>query len=326
MANWEITFLGTGSYASSAHRSLFGVLVDIGGSRTLIDCPDGSLARMRGVGLGSVDRVLLTDTGSLQTAGLLALGEFGRRGRRPPLPVFGPPGTRRVCDALADAAGLRGNGLFETDEVSAGDALDVGANVTCEALEMAGHGAASPIAYLTIEPPLPGRVDTAAAAAHGIRGAEFQQLLEGRSVRGARPQDIIGRPRLGRRVVLAARGRLNDESENAFCRADLVVVAAPFMDERLEVALEAGFLTGLEAAAAARRLGVRCMAVHQIGPWAPVGDYLAEARQAGGSLIVPEDGDRIELPLPDVGPPRHTRQRSAQRPTRGAPPKRDRAT
>ncbi len=101
----RVTFLGSGDAFGSGGRLQACILVETGGSRTLLDCGASSMIAMRraGVDPNSVDAVLLSHLHGDHFGGVpfmvLDAQLVSRRSR--PLVVAGPPGTaRRVTEAM----------------------------------------------------------------------------------------------------------------------------------------------------------------------------------------------------------------------------------
>ena len=99
------------------------------------------------------------------------------------------------------------------------------------------------------------------------------------------------------------RGRPSDELRSAIRNSDVSIFATPFTDDRLELAEEAGYLTGWEAATLAREEGVRLCAIQRLGPYSATSYQLMEARQFNEDLSAPADGSLIRVYLPDLGTP-----------------------
>jgi ribonuclease Z len=102
----RITLLGTGS-GPLVNLRQFGssTLVEAGGKRLLFDCGRGATIRLTqaGIPIGSIGRLFLTHLHSdhvLQIPDLLLAGWVGPTGRRAPLEVWGPDGTRDMMSAM----------------------------------------------------------------------------------------------------------------------------------------------------------------------------------------------------------------------------------
>jgi len=102
----RVTLLGSGS-GPPVNLRQFGasILVEAGGKRLLFDCGRGATIRLTqaGIPIGSVGRVFLTHLHSdhvMQIPDLLLAGWIGPTGRKAPLEVWGPAGTRDMMSAM----------------------------------------------------------------------------------------------------------------------------------------------------------------------------------------------------------------------------------
>jgi len=105
----RITLLGTGG-GPLVNLRQFGAstLVEAGGKRLLFDCGRGATIRLveAGIPIGAVGRLFLTRLHSdhvMQIPDLLLAGWVGSTGRRAPLEVWGPDGTRDMMSGLEKA-------------------------------------------------------------------------------------------------------------------------------------------------------------------------------------------------------------------------------
>jgi ribonuclease Z len=96
--------------------------------------------------------------------------------------------------------------------------------------------------------------------------------------------------------------------------ADLLVHEATFSDDELDRARETAHTTAREAAELAAEAEVGLLALTHLSPRHPPGVLRAQAREAFDRTIVPRDFDRVELPLPERGGPRHLRWDEAPQP------------
>ncbi len=313
-SDWHMTFIGTGPWRPFPRRGLPAVRLDAGGVSVLFDCGDGTLDRLLLKGGTNVDVVLLCSTSAASITGLLMLAETHRADRQRPLRVAGPVGTIDRVTTLSRLSSAP-DGLFILEELNPGEVVADLGGLYVEAIRSETPRSAC-LSYVVIEPSLPGRFDVDAAARHGISGPDFGRLSSGQTVRGVRPEDVMGPRRLGRRLFINGRGRTTPEMDESLEGADVAVFAAPFMDERLEVAEELGYMTGWEAAHLATNRRVRTVMLYQLTPSAPVAVHVAEARQFHRSVHAPRPGQVLAIPLPEVGPPAlQSDQRPTQRPT-----------
>ena len=107
-ANGNITviLLGTGTPYPDAQRFGSAILVEAGGKTMLFDCGRGAVIRLKEVGVNpkDVDEVFLTHLHSDHVVGLPDLWLTGWfLGRRGPLSVWGPAGTREMTEHLRQA-------------------------------------------------------------------------------------------------------------------------------------------------------------------------------------------------------------------------------
>ena len=108
----RVTLLGTG--VPNPHINAFGTstLIEAGDEKLLIDCGRGTTIRLSqlGLGVGHVDRVILSHYHSDHYAGLFDLAMTGTiqqkfGGRYGPLHVHGPPGVKRIAEGAWIATG-----------------------------------------------------------------------------------------------------------------------------------------------------------------------------------------------------------------------------
>lgn len=302
-SEWILTFVGTGNLNSQNRRGQSAVLLEAAGSNYLFDCGDGTADRLRKFGRTAIDVIAISEVSSTAMAGMLAVAELNRHHGRSPIVVMGPPGLTDALTALASISRSPFEELFTPYERSSGVAIEHRSGIFLEAVPVDVGEMATANAYLIYESAIPGKIDAKLGAKLGLRGSDYSQIQAGESVRGVRPADIVGPPQLGRRIVIGARGRQTDSLLAALEGSDVALIAAPFTDERLEVAEESYFLTGWEAAQLFADCRVRFPLITQLGPSSPTWVQLAEARQYFPTINAPSDGQSVEIPLPGRGLP-----------------------
>jgi len=126
----KVVLLGTG-VGPPVNLRQYGAstLVEAGGVRLLFDCGRGATIRLAqaGVPLGSISRVFLTHLHSdhvIQLPDLLLTGWVGG-GRKIPLEVWGPEGTRAMMDHLQQAFAFDIHMRRDVDEKALGDGIKV---------------------------------------------------------------------------------------------------------------------------------------------------------------------------------------------------------
>ena len=302
----DVVFLGTAGSAPTAGRGLSATLVRRGGDRLLFDCGEGTQRQLlRSIGLVDLEHVFLTHFHADHFLGLPGmLKTFGLRGREVPLTVYGPPGLRALFGVLEPLVGrvpyeLQLVELQPNEEVRRDD-------YRIAAFEVRHRVRA--YGYALVEDERPGRFDAARARELGVaEGPDFGRLQRGEPVGDVTPDDVLGPPRPGRKIVLSGDTAPCDMTRVAAHGADLLVHEATFADEEHARARETAHTTAREAAELAAAAEVSLLALTHISPRHPPGVLRAEAREAFDRTIVPRDFDRVELPLPERGEPRHVR-------------------
>jgi ribonuclease Z len=302
----SLTFLGTAGSVPTARRATACFLVRRGGDKLLIDCGEGAQRQMlRSTGLLDLDEIYLTHYHAdhyLGIPGLLKTYDLHDRQRR--LVIYGPRGLRDLFKGLRRIFG-RTRFDIELVELEPGDSTGHdGYRVEAVPVEHRVHA----LGYVLVEDPRPGRFDPERASALGVgAGPDFGRLQSGESVPGTggpvRPEDVMGDPRPGRRVVVSGDTRACDTIGAAARGAQLLVHDASFCDSEEERAAETGHATARQAAALARAADVHLLALVHISTRYRVTDVLVEARQEFPSTEAPRDFDVVEIPLPERGEP-----------------------
>jgi ribonuclease Z len=126
----KIVLLGTG-VGPPVNLQQYGaaILVEAGGMRLLFDCGRGATLRLAQMGIphGSINRLFLTHLHSdhvIQIPDLLLTGWVGG-GRRSPLQVWGPAGTREMMDHLQKAFAFDIHMRRDVDEHAPADGIQV---------------------------------------------------------------------------------------------------------------------------------------------------------------------------------------------------------
>jgi ribonuclease Z len=302
----DVVFVGTAGSAPTARRSLPALLVRRGGERLLFDCGEGTQRQLlRSIGLVDLEQVFLTHYHADHFLGLPGmLRTFSLRGREAPLTVYGPPGLRRLFEALRVVIGRT---PFELRLVELEPAEPLRRDGYVVAPFAVDHRTGA-YGYALVEEGRPGRFDERRARELGVpAGPEFGRLQRGEAVAGAhrevRPEEVVGPPRPGRKIVLSGDTAPCPTTEVAAHRADLLVHEATFADEEAERAAQTGHSTARGAAELAARAEVRMLALTHVSPRYAGSELRAEAEQAFRPIVVPRDLDRIEVPFPERGPP-----------------------
>lgn len=127
----RVILLGTG-VGPPVNLEKYGAstLIEAGGQRLLFDCGRGATLRLTeaGIPIGSVRRLFVTHLHSdhvIQVPDLLLAGWVGRDGRKAPLEVWGPKGTRDMMRALEQAFAFDIHMRRDVDEKLPADGIKV---------------------------------------------------------------------------------------------------------------------------------------------------------------------------------------------------------
>ncbi|KQV84815.1 hypothetical protein ASD15_06555 [Massilia sp. Root351] len=134
-APFRVHLLGTGSPLPETRRFGPSVLVEAGGQKFLFDAGRGPMQRLHTLGIpfAAVDKLFITHLHSDHTIGIPDLYLTGwLRGRKTPLHVWGPAGTRGMMEHMAKAFDYDIKIRLEQNPGSQVDAADIGAGVAYE--------------------------------------------------------------------------------------------------------------------------------------------------------------------------------------------------
>jgi ribonuclease Z len=302
----DVVFLGTSGGMPSANRNPAGLLVRRGGERILFDCGEGTQRQLlrSTVGLVDLGEIFVTHFHADHYLGLPGmLKTFALRGRDVPLTVYGPPGLRDLFGSLRRIFGKLTYPL-DLVELRAGDSLDRGDYAIVPFA--VSHGVAA-LGYSLVEEPRPGRFDVDTADALGVpNGPARGALQRGESVtiddgRVVTPDEVLGPPRAGRKVVIAGDTEPTATTIEAARGADVLVHEATFCDDEAERAADVRHSTARGAAAVAREAEVALLALTHVSPRYFGREVAAEAREVFADTVVPRDFDTIDVRFEERG-------------------------
>lgn len=298
----SIFFAGTAGSAPTARRGLPSLLVRRGGDRILFDCGEGTQRQLvASVGLVEMSEIFLTHYHADHWLGLPGmLKTFDLRGRERPLAIHGPPGLRELLTLAMRTAG-RVKFELQLVELAGGDVLERD-GYKIAAVEVAHRVPA--FGYVLFEDARPGVFDVEAATSLGLKpGPEFGRVQRGETVRGVTPEQLLGPPRAGRKLVISGDTAPCDALRIAAHGADLLVHEATFANDEADRARETGHSTAGQAAAVARDAEVRMLALDHLSMRHPARTLRDEARAVFEPTVLPRDYDTIEIPFPERGEP-----------------------
>jgi ribonuclease Z len=301
----SLFFVGTGGSVPASGRGLPAILVRRGGDRLLFDCGEGTQRQLMRLGMfGDFDSVFITHFHADHWLGLPGmLKSFALRDREQPLTVYGPTGLRELMEAMRVV--VYGRLPFELSVIElepAGPVQRDGYEIVAVPVD---HGERLAFAYALVETQRPGEFDPRLAEQLGVApGPDFGLLQRGETVAGVAPEQVMGPPREGRKVVLSGDTAPCERLRIAAHQADVLVHEATFAAEDAERAHETSHSTATQAAELARDAEARLLAITHISSRYSGRELRDEARAVFANTEAPRDFDAIEVPFPERGPAR----------------------
>jgi len=289
-----VTLLGTGGTQPLPERALAALAVSVGGGTVLLDCGEGTQTALRrwGVSAYRLHTVLLTHYHGDHILGLPGLLQtLSSLGRTAPLTVVGPAGLEAVAAPMATLAGPLPFAVHwrqAGQEPFAAGPLKVTPFPLEHRVPCCGYA-------LTL--PRAGRFDPGRARAAGIPVALWSRLQAGQTVEGFTPDQVLGPPRRGLKVVYATDTRPCPAVTEAAREADLLCMDATYADDAdLDKAKLYGHATCRETGALAAEAGVRRLwLTHYSAAVTDLAPGLAAAQRAYPDAVAGTDGMRLEL-------------------------------
>ncbi|RMF26930.1 MAG: ribonuclease Z [Chloroflexi bacterium] len=301
---FEFIFLGTSASAPSIRRGLSAHVVLYREYRFLIDCGEGTQRQLLRSGLGfkRLDKVLLTHGHLDHILGLGGLvSTFARWETMERLEIYGSPWTlERVYDLIYRVVlrGAQSPMQIELIPISAGVLLE-DETFQIEAFPVSHRGAQSFGFVFQEKARRPFLVERAEAL--GVPpGPERRQLVNGQPVtlpdgRVVTPDDVLGPPRPGARLVHVGDAGRTDDLVEVARGADALIIEATYLSHEADLARQFGHLTAAQAAHLAREAGVRRLYLTHISRRYRERDVLAEAQAIFPDVVVARDFDRIQV-------------------------------
>ena len=304
----RVTFLGTSGAVPTTQRAPSAVLVSREGERLLFDCGEGTQRQMMRFGTGfDVSHIFVTHLHGdhiLGIPGLLQSLDFNDR--TDALAIHVPPRSRDDVRSLVHAGGHQPGFPVRIHEVAPGSVAYAAADFEVRTVET-DHRTTS-MGFALVEDDRPGRFDRDRAEELGVPvGPKFGRLHKGETVelgdgRVIEPEQVVGDPRPGRRVVYTGDTRPVDAVVEAATDADLLIHDATFADDERDRARHTGHSTAREAGQVAARAGAERLALTHLssryaGKWKRLEREASEAFE--GACFVASDGQTVDVPYPE---------------------------
>ncbi|HXE57652.1 MAG TPA: ribonuclease Z [Gemmatimonadales bacterium] len=299
-----ITFLGTSAAVPTVDRNVSAIAVQREGETLLFDCGEGTQRQMMRYGVSFAFReIFFTHYHADHVLGLTGLlRTLGLQDRTAPVTLYGPRGAARILGA-AVSLGIEKN-RFPVDivELRPGDTLK---RDDYDLVVFETDHRADTVGYALVEHTRLGRFNPDRARELGIpEGPLWGRIHRGETIelpdgRRIGPEELVGTPRPGRRVVLSGDTRPSARTIEAAAGADLLVHEATFGADEEDRAEETGHSTARQAAEVARMAKARRLVLTHISPRysreAP--ELLAEARAVFPETVIARDGMVVDVPF-----------------------------
>jgi ribonuclease Z len=215
------------------------------------------------------------------------------------LEVYGPPGTKERIETFLQIPYYTLTFEVQVRELKPNEELHrEGYRIKTCAIEHVLPG----LAYALIEDPRPGRFYPERAMKLGVKpGPDFSRLQAGESLklpggRIVKPEDVMGPPRPGCKIVYANDTRPSKAVVELARDADVLIHDCTLADELIDKAKESGHSTPTEAAKVAKEAGVRQLVLIHLSPrYADDSLLLEEARRIFPNVAVAKDLMELEV-------------------------------
>ncbi len=302
----HVVFLGTAGSLPTPERNPSAILINREGEMMLFDCGEGTQRQMMRArtGMMRLNYIFLTHLHAdhiLGVPGLLETMAF--QGREEPLTIAGPTHTIDLVEKFSSICYFSRDFEVRAMDLEPGDVVRMD-GYQVEAVETQ-HSVPS-VGYCLKEDERLGRFNRDAAIALGVLpGPLFGKLQHGQEVlvdgKVVRPDQVMGSPRPGRKIVYTGDTRPCRTVEAASRGADLLIHDCALADEMADWARETKHSTAGEAAQLARRAGVRQLVLTHISSRysEDISPLLKDARDVFEKTLIAEDLMTMEIRLRD---------------------------
>ncbi|MEM2214372.1 ribonuclease Z [Candidatus Nezhaarchaeota archaeon WYZ-LMO8] len=301
----RVIFLGTSASIPTKNRALPSIMILRNGEQLIFDCGEGVQRQMliAGVGLRKNLRIFISHMHADHVLGLAGiLMSLSLTGRQDPLEVYGPSKLSSFIELVKELFNFTPSFDIIIHKVSDG-VVYRGRGFKIVAFKVK-HMEES-YGYALVEDLRPGKFDPRKAEKLGVpKGPLWKALQEGKPVkidgREVKPEDVMGPPRRGLKIVYSGDTALMQEMIEISRDADLLIHEATFDDTLQEMAVNELHTTASQAATIAREAGVKKLVLTHISPrYEDPTILLTQAKKIFDNTIIAEDLMNIELAWSD---------------------------
>ena len=302
----RVTFLGTGGSLPTAHRNPSAILVNRKGELILFDCGEGTQQQMMRAktGMMKLSSIFITHLHADHILGIPGLVQtMSFQGRTDPLFIYAPERSADQIEYLTHVGYTRPKFEVQVTELFPDDVVEVD---EYDIIAIRTKHNVPSIGYALSEHQRTGRFNRERAIELGVSpGPLFSRLQRGESVvvdgTTVHPEDVLGSPRPGRRIVYTGDTRPTDEVLEASRGADLLIHDSSLAHDLIDWARETMHSTAREAALLAKEAGVQeLILTHISSRYAEPSQILDDAREVFDRVRVARDFLEIEIPYRDL--------------------------
>ncbi len=302
----NVTFLGTAGSLPTPERNPSAVLVNREGELILFDCAEGTQRQMMRArtGMMRLNYIFLTHLHADHILGIPGLLEtMAFQGRENPITIAGPVNTIRLVECFKSVCYFSRSFIVNAVELEPGDVIKMkGFQVRAISTN---HSVPS-IGYSLEEDMRLGRFNREAAVSLGVApGPLFGKLQHGQTIevdgRKIEPNEVMGLPRPGRKVVYTGDTRPCKSVQIASQGADLLIHECALASDMAQWARDTKHSTAAEAAEVAKDAGVGQLVLTHISSRysEDTSQLLKEAKSIFERTIVAEDLMSMDIRLKD---------------------------
>lgn len=304
----EVTFLGTSGAVPTTERNPSAIWLRREGERFLFDVGEGTQRQMMRFSTGfDISAIFLTHLHGDHILGLPGLLQtLESNNRTEPVSIYTPIGTGSDIEQLLTATRTTPSYRVQVHDVAPGDVAIDEDEYTIRTFKT-DHQTRS-VGYAFVETERKGRFNRKRVEELGVPvGPRFTQLHEGSPIElddgtTVYPEEVVGKPRPGRRVIYTGDTRPTKTTTSIATDADLLIHDAMFAHDRAERAYDTGHSTVQQAADVARCANVKQLALTHLSSrytsnTSPLEEEAVEA--FGTCAFIPDDGQSIKIPYPD---------------------------
>lgn len=298
----RVTFLGTAASRPTVGRNVSALILNREGELLLFDCGEGTQRQMMRFGTGfAVHDIFFSHMHADHFLGVIGLlRTMGLQGREERMRLWAPEGGAAILREAVNLGVDRVPFDILIEELAPDDRI---ARAGYEIVAYRAQHGTRALGYALVEAERLGRFHPDRARELGVpEGPLFGKLHRGEAVEvGGRlitPEDVVGPPRPGRRIVYTGDSRPCRQTVEAASGADVLIHDATFGSDEADRARQTAHSTAREAADVARKAGVgRLLLTHISSRYADDPRALErEARDVFPRSTVAYDGLEIEIP------------------------------